>query len=116
MEAKLGLTSLQSSFLITAFSISAGIVIPLAGYLSDRFNRKAVISIALVLYGLGGLLAGLSALWLDNPYMMIMVGRVLQGIGAAGTSPIAMALVGDLFKGASESRALGLLETSNGLG
>lgn len=116
MEAKMGLTSLQSSFLITAFSISAGIVIPLAGYLSDRFNRKAVISIALTLYGLGGLVAGLSSIWLNNPYTLIMVGRVLQGIGAAGTSPIAMALVGDLFKGASESRALGLLETSNGLG
>ena len=116
MKAKLDLTSLQTSFLITAFSISAGIVIPLAGYLSDRFGRKIVILIALALYGLGGLLAGLAALWWDKPYMVIMLGRVLQGIGAAGTAPIAMALAGDLFKGASESRALGLMETSNGLG
>ncbi|WP_139489929.1 MFS transporter [Brevibacillus dissolubilis] len=116
METELGLTSFQSSFIITAFSIAAGLVIPLAGYLSDRFNRKIVVTIALSLYGLGGLLAGLSALWFDDPYLMIMVGRVLQGVGAAGTSPIAMALVGDLFNGASESRALGLLETSNGMG
>lgn len=116
MKNKLGLTSFQTSFLITAFSISAGLVIPLAGYLSDRFNRKLVISIALGVYGLGGLLAGLASLWLEHPYMLIMTGRILQGIGAAGTAPIAMALVGDLFSGASESRALGLLETSNGLG
>ena len=116
MKSKLHLTSLQTSLLITAFSIAAGIVIPLAGYLSDRFSRKMVIIVALSLYGVGGLLAGLAALWVDNPYMMIMGGRVLQGIGAAGTAPIAMALVGDLFNGASESRALGLMETSNGLG
>ncbi len=116
MKTEMKLTSLQSSLLITAFSIAAGIVIPFAGYLSDRFGRKIVIIISLALYGLGGLVAGLAALWLDQPYMAIMGGRVLQGIGAAGTAPIAMALVGDLFDGASESRALGLLETSNGMG
>ncbi|WP_314302726.1 MFS transporter [Brevibacillus parabrevis] len=116
MKNKMQLTSLQTSLLITAFSIAAGIVIPLAGYLSDRFGRKIVILFSLALYGVGGLLAGLAAMWLDQPYMLIMGGRVLQGIGAAGTAPIAMALVGDLFEGASESKALGLMETSNGLG
>ncbi|UFJ41946.1 MFS transporter [Brevibacillus humidisoli] len=116
MKAKLDLTAFQTSFVITAFSIAAGLVIPFAGYLSDRFSRKLVISIALSLYGFGGLVAGLAALWWDDAYMMILFGRILQGIGAAGTAPIAMALVGDLFSGASESRGLGLLETSNGLG
>ncbi|MGF9908416.1 MFS transporter [Brevibacillus porteri] len=116
MKTEMKLTALQTSLLITAFSIAAGIVIPFAGYLSDRFGRKIVIIISLALYGLGGLVAGLAALWIDQPYMAIMGGRVLQGIGAAGTAPIAMALVGDLFDGASESRALGLLETSNGMG
>ncbi|KMZ40195.1 MULTISPECIES: MFS transporter [Bacillales] len=116
MKTEMKLTSLQSSLLITAFSIAAGMVIPFAGYLSDRFGRKIVIILSLALYGLGGLVAGLAALWIDQPYMAIMGGRVLQGIGAAGTAPIAMALVGDLFDGASESRALGLLETSNGMG
>ncbi len=116
MKAKLSLSTFEESFLITAFSIAAGLVIPFAGYLSDRFNRKWVITIALAIYGIGGLLAGLASIWWNKPYAVIMIGRVLQGIGAAGTAPIAMALVGDLFKGASESRALGLLETSNGLG
>jgi ACDE family multidrug resistance protein len=116
MKGALGLSSLQSSFLITAFSIAAGLVIPLAGYLSDRFSRKKVIVISLIIYGIGGLLAGLAALWWKQPYAVILAGRFLQGIGAAGTAPIAMALVGDLFNGPSESKALGLLETSNGLG
>ncbi|TRY23777.1 MFS transporter [Brevibacillus sp. LEMMJ03] len=116
MKAKLQLTGLQTSLLITAFSIAAGVVIPLAGYLSDRFGRKIVVILSLILYGAGGLLAGLAALWWDKPYGIIMIGRVLQGIGAAGTAPIAMAMVGDLFNGAAESRALGLMETSNGLG
>lgn len=54
MKNKMHLTSLQTSLLITAFSIAAGIVIPLAGYLSDRFGRKIVILFSLALYGVGG--------------------------------------------------------------
>lgn len=40
MKSKMDLTALQTSLLITAFSISAGIVIPLAGYLSDLFRTQ----------------------------------------------------------------------------
>ncbi|GAA3328915.1 hypothetical protein GCM10020331_074820 [Ectobacillus funiculus] len=44
----------------------------------------------------------------SNAYMWIIVGRVLQGAGAAGTAPIAMALTGDLFKGGEQSRVFRL--------
>lgn len=40
----------------------------------------------------------------------------MQGVGAAGTAPIAMALTGDLFKGGEQSKVLGLVEASNGFG
>ncbi|MDZ5470471.1 MFS transporter [Bacillus sp. 31A1R] len=116
MKSALKLSQLQVSMTITVFSISAAIFIPILGYLSDRFSRKIIILPALVLYGLGGLLAGLSAAGIDNPYIWILVGRTLQGIGAAGTAPIAMALTGDLFKGGEQSRVLGIVEASNGLG
>ena len=45
-----------------------------------------------------------------------MAGRVLQGIGATGTAPIAMALSSDIFTSSDRSKSLGLLEASNGLG
>lgn len=116
MKAELGLTQLQASLTITVFSIAAAIFIPVLGYLSDRFSRKIIILPALFLYGVGGLLAGFTSSSLDNPYWWILAGRTLQGIGAAGTAPIAMALTGDLFKGGEQSRVLGIVEASNGLG
>lgn len=115
MKSALGLSQLQTSLTITVFSISAAIFIPIFGYLSDRFSRKIIIVPALIIYGIGGLLAGFGASMLDS-YMWILIGRTLQGIGAAGTAPIAMALTGDLFKGGEESRVLGIVEASNGLG
>lgn len=116
MKAALELTQFQVSLTITLFSLSAGLIIPLAGFLSDRINRKAVLIPSLLLYGGGGLLAGIAAVAMDEPYPWIIVGRALQGLGAAGTAPIAMALLGDLFKGAAQSRALGLSESANGMG
>jgi MFS transporter, ACDE family, multidrug resistance protein len=116
MKSALGLSQLQASLTITVFSIAAAIFIPILGYLSDRFSRKIIIVPALIIYGIGGLLAGFGASVLEKSYMWILIGRTLQGIGAAGTAPIAMALTGDLFKGGEESRVLGIVEASNGLG
>ncbi|MFC3883567.1 MFS transporter [Bacillus songklensis] len=116
MKSELGLTQLQTSLTITVFSVAAAISIPILGYLSDRFSRKAIIIPALFLYGIGGLLAGFATSAFSNAYWWVLTGRTLQGIGAAGTAPIAMALTGDLFKGSEESRVLGLVEASNGFG
>ncbi|MFC0562405.1 MFS transporter [Halalkalibacter alkalisediminis] len=116
METELGITTFQASLTITVFSITAAIAIPILGYMSDRFSRKSIIVPALTLYGIGGLLAGVAAAWFNSPYIWIMVGRALQGLGAAGTTPIAMALTGDLFKGGTQSKVLGIVEASNGFG
>ncbi len=108
---------LQVGLLITVFSLAAGLVIPVGGYLSDRYGRKVVIVPSLVVFGLGGLLGALAPLlWRQHAYGVILAARVLQGIGAGGTYQVAMALAGDIFKSGERSKVLGLLEASNGLG
>lgn len=116
MKAVLDVSQFKISLIISVFSIAAAMSIPILGYLSDRFSRKAIIIPSLILYGSGGLLAGVAAVFFSNTYLWIIIGRILQGIGAAGTAPIAMALTGDLFKGGEQSRVLGLVEASNGFG
>jgi MFS transporter, ACDE family, multidrug resistance protein len=116
MKTELDLTQFQTSLIISVFSISAAVMIPILGYLSDRFSRKAIVIPALILYGSGGILAGAAAAWFSNAYTWILAGRIMQGIGAAGTTSMAMALTGDLFKGGEQSKVLGLVEASNGFG
>jgi MFS transporter, ACDE family, multidrug resistance protein len=116
MKTELDISQFQTSLIISVFSISAAVMIPILGYLSDRFSRKAIVIPALILYGLGGILAGAAAAWFSNAYTWILAGRVMQGIGAAGTTSMAMALTGDLFKGGEQSKVLGLVEASNGFG
>lgn len=114
MQSALKITQFQTSLIITLFSLTAGIFIPIIGYLSDRFTRKMIIIPSLIVYGGAGILAGFGAVWESFP--IVITARAIQGLGAAGTAPIAMALVGDMYKGGTESQALGLTEAANGTG
>jgi MFS transporter, ACDE family, multidrug resistance protein len=116
MQSKMHVTKFQVSLLITLFSVPAGIVIPFAGFLSDRIGRKWVIVPSMLLFGIGGVIAGFASWWVAKPYTLVLVGRVIQGIGASGTAPIAMAFLGDLFQGELRSKALGVNEAGNAFG
>ena len=116
MKSAMNISFFEVGLLITAFSIPAGLVIPIAGFASDRLGRKVIMTPALFIYGLGGLISGVSALLLLQPYTMVLVGRIVQGIGAGGTYQLAMALTGDIFQSKERTKALGLLEAANGLG
>ncbi|WP_313893026.1 MFS transporter [Psychrobacillus sp.] len=118
LEKKVGITSFQSSMIITSYSVAAIFLIPVAGYLSDRFGRKVVILPSLILALIGGLIAGFASWKMEDPYTWIIIGRILQGVGASGAMPIVLPLVGDLYKDDDEktSSCLGVIETSNTFG
>src|SRR5699024_337151 len=100
-------------YIITVYSIVAIIFIPLAGYLSDRFGRKKVLIPALILTGIGGVIAGLAAWKMVNAITVILIGRILQGIGASGAMPVVLPLVGNMFRRDEEAiSTVIIIETS----
>ncbi|MGE5572638.1 MAG: MFS transporter [Bacteroidota bacterium] len=116
VRSALHLTQAQTGLFITAFSVPAGLAIMFVGALSDRIGRKQVMAPSLVVYGAGGIMAALAALLAQRPYWLILAARVIQGVGAAGTGPIATAVAGDMFQSQERTRAVGILEASNGFG
>lgn len=117
LEKKLDISKVQSSYIITVYSIVAIFLIPIAGYLSDRFGRKIVIIPSLIISGIGGIISGWASWQLKDPFIMILIGRILQGVGAAGGAPIVLPLVGDMFRREKDvSTTLGIIETSNTFG
>ncbi|MCH5584173.1 MFS transporter [Shimazuella sp. AN120528] len=109
------ISSSKVGLLITLFSFPAACMIPIAGFLADRIGRKKVIIFSLILYGLGGVLSGIVAIT-NAGFSLLLWTRVVQGIGAAGTAPIAMVLTSDVFDKAERSKALGTIEAANGMG
>ena len=116
MKKAMNLTPFQVGLIVTFFSIPAGLLIPWAGFLSDRYGRKPIMVPALFVYGLGGLICGFAAWLLRQPDYLLLFGRAVQGAGAGGTYQLAMALTGDTFQSNERTKALGLLEAANGLG
>lgn len=117
MEKELNISPLQTSMIITVYSIVAIFLIPVAGYLSDHIGRKKVIIPALFITGIGGLISAWASWKADDAYWIILAGRALQGVGAAGAAPIVLPLVGDMFKREDDvSSTLGVIETSNTFG
>ena len=110
----LEVTQLQIGLLISFFSLSGGLAIPLLGYLSDKYNRKKILIYSLIIYGSGGIIAGTLVL-IASPgnYNYILGARIIQGIGAGGTYPLAIALTGDIFAERQRNQALGSLEAAN---
>ncbi|WP_017728341.1 MFS transporter [Halalkalibacterium ligniniphilum] len=118
MQRELLLTTVETGFILSAFSIPAALFIPLSGALSERFGRKKIGMIALLLILVGSFFATIAAISLPLQWQfpMIIVGRILQGIGAGGITPVAMILASELFIGQKRNEALGMLEVFNGLG
>jgi len=78
------------------------------GLFSDKFNRKTVIIIGLLLFLLGSVVAALA----DDIYG-ILIGRALQGCGAV--SAAVMALVADLTQEVNRTKAMATIGASIGV-
>src|SRR5687768_4945433 len=80
------LTQLQ--WVITGYMLAQAAVIPLAGWFSDRFGAKRIYVTALVLFTIGSALCALAP---SAP--MLVVFRVLQGLGGGMLMPIGMSFL-----------------------
>src|SRR5918911_386051 len=75
-------------WVISAYMLAQAAVIPLSGWLSDRFGAKRVYLTSIVLFTAGSALCGLAL----NGEMLVAT-RVLQGFGGGMLMPIGMAVV-----------------------
>lgn len=117
MAKALDLTLKDLAVMIGIVNFPSAAINLFSGVIADRLGRKKVIIISLFIYGLGGLIAGLSAILLDgDAYPYILVGRFLQGVGSSTPMYLTVALVGDIFDGAQRTKNLGFLETANSMG
>jgi EmrB/QacA subfamily drug resistance transporter len=73
---------------ITGYTLALSAVIPLAGWMTDRFGAKRIFLITIAFFTLGSLLCSIA----QTPEQLIIY-RVLQGIGGGMVAPIGMAMI-----------------------
>lgn len=83
-----GVSADDAQWILTAYMLTSGVVIPVTGYLGDRLGTKRVYLICTAVFTLGSVLCSLA--W-NNSSMV--AARVVQGIGGGAMMPVSMAIV-----------------------
>ena len=101
------LTDLQLSVIAASFMWVYAVSGPVAGWVSDRVSRKAVILCALAFWSVA---TGMTAF--ATGYRSLVALRALGGLGEAFYFPAAMSLLGDFHGPATRSRAMSIHQSS----
>lgn len=106
------IVSEKSIGLVSAvYTFPAAVLSPIFGILTDRYGRKEVLVPTLILYGSAGVCAAFAA-----TFQQFLFLRVLQGMGVAGMMPLTVIIIGDLFKGEEQIKAMGINVVGIGAG
>jgi DHA2 family multidrug resistance protein len=82
----------ESTWVLTSYLVSNAIMLPAAGWIARRIGRKRLLILSIVIFTAASLLCGMA---LSMP--MLIVARVLQGIGGGGMLPLAQSILLESF-------------------
>jgi len=97
--------------LIVAFTIPGIFLTPILGVLADRLGRKAILVPSLLLFGAAG-----TACAFAPTFTILLILRVLQGVGCASLGALNVTLIGDLYARREQAEAIGYNASVIGIG
>ncbi|WP_432065866.1 MFS transporter [Streptomyces sp. C10-9-1] len=112
MQSAMGLSDANLGWVVTAYALAFGGLLLAGGRAGDLFGRRRVFRTGLVIFTLASLLGGLA-----GSGEILLLARVLQGVGAAIAAPTALSLLASTFPaGPARNKALGVYGAMGGLG
>ncbi len=103
MQASLGATLAQVSWVVSSYGIANVIILPLSAWLGHRFGKKNYFLFSLVGFTVASILCGLS-----TSLLMLVIARVLQGLTGGGLLAKAQAILFETFPKEEQATAQGL--------
>lgn len=91
-------------WLMTGFMLVNGILIPISAFLFNKYSYRKLFLVAMTLFTLGSLVCGIS-----GSFTIMMVGRVLQAIGAGVLMPLGTNVFMTIFPPEKRGAAMGTL-------
>ena len=92
MAGNLGASNDESTWVLTSYLVSNAIVLPISGWLAGTFGRKRFFMMCLTIFTVSSLLCGIAP-----SLELLLLFRVLQGVGGGGLQPMAQAILADTF-------------------
>ena len=92
-------TQTSMTWTISSYTLAFGGLLLLGGRVGDLIGRRQALSLGLIVFSAGGLLGGLAV-----TFPVLLVGRVIQGLGGALAAPAALSLLSTSFSEPAERR------------
>ena len=106
-----GISDTQAGLIITAYTLPGVFLTPVIGLVSDHFGRRPVVLPLLFLFGLSG-----AAIAFAPAFDVVLLLRLLQGVGASGLMVLAITLIGDFYDGPQRHAVIGVNGSAIGIG
>ncbi|GAB5100697.1 MFS transporter [Caballeronia sp. HLA56] len=110
IQSSLNTSGAELQLVISGYAAAYAVFLITGGRLGDLFGRRKIFLIGVAGFGLTSVICGLAS----SPVMLIL-GRVLQGLSAAAMAPQGLASIHALFPEKERARALGLYGAAVGL-
>jgi len=102
LQAALNATITDVQWVVEAYALFLGALILVGGSMGDQFGRKRVFLFGVLFFTASSILCGLA-----TSSRVLIVGRALQGIGAAFLVPGSLAIISATFDDAERGKAIG---------
>jgi DHA2 family multidrug resistance protein len=103
MAGSLGASQEEATWVLTSYLVSSAIILPISGWLSNRFGRKRFYMSCVAMFTVCSMLCGFA-----NTLPLLIVARVLQGLGGGGLAPSEQAILADTFPVEKRGQAFAL--------
>lgn len=104
INTEFNISASTGQWLMTGFMLVNGILIPIRAYLFNKYSYRKLFLVALVLFTIGSLICAIS---MNFPIMM--VGRVLQAIGAGVLMPLGSIVIITIYPPEKRGAAMGTM-------
>jgi len=92
IAGNLAVSNEESTWVLTSYLVSNAIILPISGWIAGAFGRKRFFLTCISLFTLSSFLCGLAP-----SLPLLLLARVLQGLGGGGLQPMAQAILADTF-------------------
>jgi EmrB/QacA subfamily drug resistance transporter len=101
LQRELGASATMLQWIIDAYALVFAGLLLTAGALGDRFGRKGALLVGLALFATGAVISGFA-----GSAAVVILGRAVQGAGAAFVMPATLSLITAIFPPEERQRAI----------
>jgi DHA2 family multidrug resistance protein len=103
IAGNLGASTDQGTWVLTSYLVSNAIVLPVGAWASSVIGRRNFFLLCIIIFTVASFLCGISP-----SLPVLLVARVIQGIGGGGLQPMAQAIMADSFEEKKRGQAFAL--------